>query len=76
MNTSAIGHGYALGLTVLSISAQMLVFPLVGFWIDGKLGTGMLFGVIGFAAGFYATLSQLMRLAKRSTDEEQKTNKE
>lgn len=61
----SIGQGYALGITVLSISAQMVVFPLLGLWVDKKLGTGVLFGVIGFAAGFYATLSQLIRLVNR-----------
>lgn len=64
----SIGRGYALGITVLSISAQMVVFPLLGLWVDSKLGTGVLFGAIGFVAGLYATLSQLIRLVNRPED--------
>lgn len=69
-NAASIGQGYALGITVVSISAQMVVFPVLGLWVDSNLGTGILFGSLGFVAGMYATLSQLIRLVNRPNRKE------
>lgn len=59
-----IARGYAVGMSVLAISAQIVVFPLIGFYIDGKLHTGALFGGIGFAVGLYTAITQLIRLPR------------
>ncbi len=65
--SASLGKGYALGLTVLSISAQIVVFPLAGLWVDKQLGTGMLFGAVGFVAGMYSAIRQLLQLTKKMT---------
>ncbi len=53
--------------TVMTISLEMVVPGLVGYWIDQRLGTRVLFLLMGFAlGGFLATLA-LMRIAKNRT---------
>ncbi len=60
----SLGKGYALAMTVLSASALLVIFPLCGLWVDRQLETGILFGILGFVAGFYAMISHLTRLTK------------
>ena len=64
-DAESLARGYALGVTVLSISSLLVVCPVLGLWLDSRFGTGMLFGAIGFAVGLYATVSQLIRLVNR-----------
>lgn len=64
---SSAARGYAIAMQVIGASALMVVFPLSGRWVDGKLGTGVLFLLIGFAIGFYAAISQLIRISASST---------
>jgi len=50
--------------TAMTISAEMVVPGLLGYWLDQQLGTRVLFLFVGFAlGGVLATLS-LMRVAK------------
>lgn len=64
--SDSLAKGYALGVTVFSISVQIVIFPLLGLWIDKQFGTGILFGTLGFFAGLYSAISQLLRLSKKT----------
>jgi F0F1-type ATP synthase assembly protein I len=54
--------------TVMTISAEMVVPGLVGYWIDQRLGTRAVFLLIGFALGAVLAASALMRIAKNRSN--------
>lgn len=53
--------------TVMTISAEMVVPGLMGYWLDQRLGTRALFLLAGFAIGGTLAGMQLMRIAKKRT---------
>lgn len=53
--------------TVMTISAEMVVPGLLGYWLDQQLGTRALFLLVGFALGGTLAGLQLMRIAKKRT---------
>lgn len=46
---------------IMSVGIMIAVFPLIGTWIDNKVGTTptfvLILGVLGMFAGFYQLLS-------------------
>lgn len=56
----------------IQLAASVVVFMLIGNWVDGKLGTGGLFAIggafLGFGAALYALLRQLARDEKRKDE--------
>ncbi|MEX0711743.1 MAG: AtpZ/AtpI family protein [Pirellulales bacterium] len=50
------------------MSVEMVIPGLVGLWIDGQLGTEILFAVVGFAAGMVGGIWHLLRMLKRGDD--------
>jgi F0F1-type ATP synthase assembly protein I len=52
--------------TVMTIAAEMVLPGLAGYWLDQRLGTGVLFLLVGFAMGGILAMMALMRIAKRS----------
>ena len=53
--------------TVMTISAEMVVPGLMGYWLDQRLGTRALFLLVGFAIGGTLAGMQLMRIANKRT---------
>lgn len=51
--------------TIMTISLEMVVPGLAGYWLDQKLGTRVLFLLIGFALGGAMATLALMRIAKK-----------
>ena len=51
--------------TVMTISAEMVVPGLVGYWLDLWLGTRVLFLLLGLALGFILAGLQLARIARK-----------
>jgi F0F1-type ATP synthase assembly protein I len=49
---------------IMTISMEMVLPGLAGYWIDQKLHTVALFMLIGFALGCTAAVVQLMRLVR------------
>lgn len=66
---SAVGKGYTMGISVLAISSQMLIIPLIGIWVDRRLGTGILCAALGLLLGMYSSISQLIRLGNQKKSE-------
>jgi F0F1-type ATP synthase assembly protein I len=58
--------------TVMTISAEMVVPGLMGYWLDQRLGTRALFLLVGFAIGGTLAGMQLMRIANRRTGQDEK----
>lgn len=59
---SAMAQGIAWSFQITSIALQMVLPGLLGYWIDQKLGTRMLFLVAGLAMGMTLALVHLIRL--------------
>ena len=64
-------YAQAMELTsrITSISLELVVPVLIGYWLDQRLGTHVLFLVVGVILGFVTATLSLVRLAKSSDDE-------
>jgi F0F1-type ATP synthase assembly protein I len=51
---------------VTTISLEMVLPGLAGYWLDTRLGTLPLFLLVGFAAGGYLAFMQLQAIARRT----------
>ncbi len=51
---------------VTTISLVMVLPGLAGYWLDTKLGTQVLFLLVGFAAGGYLAFVQLQAIARQT----------
>ena len=54
--------------TIMTISAEMVVPGLLGYWLDQRLGTRVVFLLLGFGIGGTLATLQLMRIARKRTD--------
>lgn len=59
----AIGMSWA--TTIMALSAQMAVPPLLGYWVDQRLGTRLVFLFLGLALGVTLSTLGLIRIAKQ-----------
>jgi hypothetical protein len=60
---------------VTTISLEMALPGLVGYWIDQRLvGRGFVFLVLGVALGFVTGLMSLLRLARSATSNDKHTD--
>jgi len=50
---------------IMTISLEMVLPGLAGYWFDTKLGTKFVFMLVGFALGGTAALKHLLYLAKK-----------
>ncbi len=64
---SAISIAYAWAVRIMTIAAMMVLPGLAGYWLDTKLGTGVVFLLGGFALGMALAIWQLMQIAKGPT---------
>ena len=55
--------GWALASHIMAISLEMVLPGLLGLWMDRKLGTPLVFLVLGLIFGAVAGTMQLMRFA-------------
>ena len=53
---------------ITSISLELIVPPLVGFWLDRRLGTRLLFLIVGVLLGFLTATLSLVQLTKKPPD--------
>jgi len=44
---------------------EMVLPGLAGYWLDGKLGTRVLFMLIGFALGGFVAMKHLIALTRK-----------
>ncbi|RKX19046.1 MAG: ATPase F0F1 [Candidatus Zixiibacteriota bacterium] len=54
-----------------TIPVILVVAPLIGYylgkWVDGKLGSGQIFMIIGLGLGFAAAGKEIYNLIRKST---------
>ncbi len=72
---SAISLAWAWGTRVTVVAAEMVVPGLIGYWIDLKLGTRIVFMLIGFALGITTAIMQLIRITAAETRAKHPTDK-
>ncbi len=53
----------------MTISLEMSLPGVLGFWLDGRWGTGVLFTVLGVVVGFSVGMLHLVKLAKSASGE-------
>jgi len=51
---------------IMMVSLEMVLPGLAGYWLDGKLGTKVLFMLIGFALGGFAAIKHLIAMTRMS----------
>ncbi len=51
---------------IMTISMEMVLPGLAGYWLDQKLGTKALFMLVGFALGGTAAFGHLLHLANKA----------
>jgi hypothetical protein len=49
---------------ITTVALEMVVPGLIGFWVDSRLGTKVLFGMVGFAFGLTLGIWHLVQMAK------------
>jgi F0F1-type ATP synthase assembly protein I len=54
--------------TIMTISLEMVVPGLIGYWLDQQFGTRVVFLLIGFALGGILATLALMRIAKNRSE--------
>jgi len=63
--------GYRQLAVATVIPVILVVAPLIGYylggWVDGKLGTGSVFSIIGLGLGFGSAAKEIYSLIKKST---------
>jgi F0F1-type ATP synthase assembly protein I len=48
----------------MSVSLEMVVPGLIGYWVDQRLGTVAVFTIIGFIGGMCLGMWHLLKIAK------------
>jgi F0F1-type ATP synthase assembly protein I len=51
---------------IMTISLEMVVPGLVGYWFDKKLGTKFAFMLVGFVFGFVVSIKHLLYLTRKA----------
>jgi len=51
---------------IMTVSLEMVLPGLAGYWLDGKLGTKVLFMLIGFALGGFAAIKHLIAMTRKT----------
>jgi hypothetical protein len=55
---------------ITTVSLEMAIPPVVGYWIDQRLGTRVVFTMLGAALGMTAAIWQLTHLSSKRPDPE------
>ena len=71
---SPLAAALAWSSAIVTISLEMVIPGLIGYWLDQRLGTQVLFVLLGFAAGMVVFIWQLMRLTSGRKDSGQPTD--
>jgi hypothetical protein len=61
---SQIAKAYQWATRIMIVSLEMVLPGIVGYWIDGRLGTRVVFMLVGFALGCTAATVHLIQLTR------------
>ncbi len=59
-----MAKAYQCATRVVTISAGMVLPGMLGYWLDSRLGTGILCMIVGFALGMTYGIYELVRLGQ------------
>ena len=62
---SPVARAAAWSSEIMTVSLEMVLPGLGGYWIDEKLGTKVLFMFFGFALGGFAAIKHLLALTRK-----------
>ena len=65
---SAIAYQWA--SRIITVSIEMVVPGLAGYWLDQRIGVTPLLTVIGFGAGLVLGIWHLIRMSNRTSDQQ------
>lgn len=71
---SSIAAAFGWVSRITTVAVGMVVPGLVGFWIDRRLGTLVLFTVVGFGLGMTVGIVQLVRMESEGSRRDEKEN--
>lgn len=66
---SSLAVGYQWSIVISTIGMQMTLPALFGYWLDKRLGTVMLFTLLGAVLGMTSGMMQLLKISKDSEKE-------
>jgi F0F1-type ATP synthase assembly protein I len=61
---------------IMTVSLEMVLPGMAGYWLDEKLGTKVLFMLVGFALGGYAAVMHLIHLTRKTDQTSSKESPE
>jgi hypothetical protein len=61
---SQTAKAYQWATRIMTVSLEMVLPGLAGNWVDGRLGTKILFTLLGFAGGTTAAVMHLIRMTR------------
>lgn len=61
---SAVARAYQWASRIMVVSLEMVLPGLAGYWIDTKLGTVVLFTLVGFGFGTTAAVVHLIQMTR------------
>lgn len=64
-NRSTVAKAAEWASRIMTISLEMVLPGLAGYWIDSMLGSKVVFMFVGFAIGSFIAFKQLMAIAKQ-----------
>lgn len=64
---SAMAVAFEWSATITTIALEMVVPGLVGYWLDQRLGTHVVFLLLGFALGGTLAALALAKIAKKGS---------
>ncbi len=71
--TSLLSAAVQWASRVTSIALEMTLPPIVGVWLDGKMGTGFAFLTVGAILGFVTGMISLWGIAKSLAESRSRT---
>lgn len=63
---SSVAVAYQWAARIMTVSLEMVLPGLLGYWIDRRLGTRVVFTLIGFAVGNAMAIWHLIRITQSS----------
>jgi hypothetical protein len=64
VDLSWMSEGVAWTSRITTVSLEMVIPGLIGYWLDGRFGTGFVLSLVGFALGLILGVWHLVQMSK------------
>ena len=65
---SQLARAYQWATRIMVVSLEMVLPGLAGYWLDSKLGTVVLFTLVGFGFGTTGAVVHLLQMTRADAD--------